>query len=142
MIFCLQTDMNQIFKMRYYEALQTKELQSYKPSYFTKIRFGPWASLEHSNFSWKRQSIPNNFWPRTLIAHNFAENWHWKFCVRHSKDLIHTFLEPKDQDPSSTFKVLYFNLKRSCFASYLIGKETKDTTYLKLVIEISSKFKV
>ena len=44
LIFRLQTNMNQIFWMKYYEALQTKGLQSYKPSKFTKIGDGPRAS--------------------------------------------------------------------------------------------------
>ena len=37
MIFWLQTDISHIFQMRYYEALQTKGLQSYKPSKFAKM---------------------------------------------------------------------------------------------------------
>ena len=42
--FSLQSDMNQIFQMRYYEVLQTKELKSYKSSNFAKIKDGPRAS--------------------------------------------------------------------------------------------------
>ena len=51
LIFWFQTDMNQIFQMRYYEALQIKGLQSYKPSNFTKTKDGPPASLDQSDFS-------------------------------------------------------------------------------------------
>ena len=60
LIFLLQIDINQIFQMRYYGALQTNQLQSYKPSKLDKTRDGPQASLEHDNFSWKWPSNPNN----------------------------------------------------------------------------------
>ena len=79
LIFQLQTDMNQIFQMNYYEAMQFIGLQSYNPSKFIKTWVGPQALLAHSDFSWKRPSGPNNFWPRTLTAHNFNINCHWKF---------------------------------------------------------------
>ena len=46
-----KTDMNQIFQMRYYEALQIKGLQSYKLSKLGKNGDGPRASIEHSDFS-------------------------------------------------------------------------------------------
>ena len=38
------------------------------------------------------------------------------------KDKIHICLEPEDQDPSKTFKVLSFNLKTPHFASYMAKK--------------------
>ena len=44
--FILQTDRNQIFQMWYYEALQTKGLQSYKPSKFGKTGDGTRAAGE------------------------------------------------------------------------------------------------
>ena len=34
-----------------------------------------------------------------------------EYKVPHLKDLIHFCLEPEDQEPSKTFKVLHFNLK-------------------------------
>ena len=37
--------------------------------------------------------------------------------VFHLKDLIHIWLEPEDQNLSSTFKILYLNLNRPQFAS-------------------------
>ena len=37
--------------------------------------------------------------------------------VPHLYDMIHTCLEPEDQDPSRTFKVLYFTLKQPNIAS-------------------------
>ena len=80
LIFWLKTGMYKVFQMRYYEALQTKGLQIYKPSKFTKTedRPRPRASLEHSNFSCKWLSKPNNFCLWTLMAHNFAINQYWK----------------------------------------------------------------
>ena len=47
LIFKLQIDMNQIFQMRDYRALQIKGLQSYKPANFSKTKDGPWASFKH-----------------------------------------------------------------------------------------------
>ena len=58
--------------MRYCEALQMKRQQIYKLSKFPKFGDGPRASLEHSNFTWKWLSNPNNFLLQRLTAHNFA----------------------------------------------------------------------
>ena len=42
--------------------------------------------------------------------------------IPHLKDLIHICMEPEDQDPIMTFKVLYFNLKGPHFASEMAKK--------------------
>ena len=76
--FSLQIDMNQIFQMKYYEALQIKGMQSYKPSKFAKNEDRPRASIEHSDFSWKRSRDPYNFWTRNFMAYNFATICHWQ----------------------------------------------------------------
>jgi len=38
-------------------------------------------------------------------------------AVPHLKDLVLICLEPEDQNPSSSFKILYFNLNGPQFAS-------------------------
>ena len=78
LILQLQTDMNKIFQMRYYRALQIKGLQSCKPSKFAKNGDGPRASIEHNDFSWNWPSDLNDFWLQTLTAYNFTINCHLK----------------------------------------------------------------
>ena len=72
-------------------------MQSYKPSKFAKTREEPRASLQHSNFSWKRPSDPNNFLLQTFTAYNFAKIVIESLIVPHFKDLIHICSEPEAQ---------------------------------------------
>ena len=102
LIFQLQRDMNQIFQMSYYEAMQFIGLQSYNPSKFIKTEDGPRASLAHNDFSWNRPSDPNDFWPRTLTAHNFKINCHWKF-YSNSFETSDSYLF-RSVDPSKTLQ--------------------------------------
>ena len=53
-----------------------------------------------------------------LWAHTILQPVDQNEClIPHLKDLIRIYLEPEDQDPSSPFKILYFNLNRPHFAS-------------------------
>ena len=60
--------MNQIFQLRYYEALQAKV--------FPNWGWNPDLTKAHDNFTWKWQSNPTYFWLLTSTAYN-AKNWHW-----------------------------------------------------------------
>ena len=79
--FWLLTDMNLIFQIKYYRALQAKRLQNHRSVKFAPT--GDWSRVPrgHTNSSLgtlKKLSDPNNFWMLTLMANYFATNLHLK----------------------------------------------------------------
>ena len=110
----LITDMNQIFQIRYYELLQTKELQGYKLSKLPRPK--PHSSIVI--LAERDQGILIIFdhelsQPITLLKIVVESP-----IVPYLKDLIHICLENESQGHSMTFNMGYLCSKYPYFISY------------------------
>ena len=91
--------------------MQTKGLQSYKPTKFTKIEDGPRASSSIAILAESDQVtlkiVDCQLRKPVTLLHSVIES----LIVLHLKDLIHICTETKDQDSIRTSKVINLNFK-------------------------------
>ena len=115
--FSLQTDMNQIFQMRYCASLLVKKLQKYQRS---KLEFDkkPAGSAGPGCIEFEMGRVGSFLCDLQLWPQIFLQPLDLQECtVNHCKDLIHISLEPEAQGCSMTFNRFYIGSKYPYFIS-------------------------